>query len=90
MFDKIKARLKGIRTFLAAGAVGLVGSANLFGAIDIAPLLRYVVKDENQVGAILVVLAIGFALLRMITNTSPGASAPDQVAPVKSGVDVGM
>lgn len=85
--NKIRTRMRGVRTFLTAGAFGLVGVSNLLGGIDLAPLLRTFVSDEKQLGAILVLIAVTFAVLRYVTSTPPGSA--DQDAPVKSGVDAG-
>ena len=92
----IRARLVGLRTFVGAGAVALVGIAQLAGSVDITPLVHLFVKDQDQVGLVIVVLAVFFGFLRYITTTPVGVIPtnepvqPPQSAPFMNyGVDAG-
>jgi hypothetical protein len=73
MSSKLSAKVKGWRTLIAAGATGLIGLADVAGAIDLRPLVRVFVNgDEAAVGAVMTALALGFALLRLITTGPVG------------------
>jgi hypothetical protein len=73
MWSKLTARIKGWRTLIAAAATGLIGLADIAGAIDLRPLVRVFVNgDEAAVGAVMTALALGFALLRLITTGPVG------------------
>jgi hypothetical protein len=91
MLAALKAKLKGFRSFITAGAVAGIGMLQLAGDIDITPVLRLVVKDENEIGVILVIVAFLMVILRSITSTPPGASAApvEQEGPRKKSVDEG-
>jgi hypothetical protein len=70
---KKRAGSKGWRTLIVAGATGLIGLADVLGAVDLRPLVRVFVNgDEAAVGAVMTALALGFALLRMITTGPVG------------------
>ena len=78
MWSKLSARIKGWRTLIVAGATGLIGLADVLGAVDLRPLVRVFVNgDEAAVGAVMTALALGFALLRMITTGPVGGRAGD-------------
>ncbi len=71
--EKLWAKVKGWRTILAAGLTALLGIADVFGAIDLRPLVAVLVHgDEAKLGAVMTVLAIIFALLRFVTTTPIG------------------
>ena len=91
MFAKLKAKVKGWRTVIGASAIGLVGAAQLIGTVDISPLLRVFLKDDQIVGAVMVVIALFVGYLRYVTTTPIGQSpAPSQTAPdFNRGVDEG-
>jgi hypothetical protein len=73
LWSKLSARIKGWRTLIVAGATGLIGLADVLGAVDLRPLVRVFVNgDEAAVGAVMTALALGFALLRMITTGPVG------------------
>jgi len=92
MFAALKEKLKGYRTLIASGAVIAVGAANSIGAIDIAPIVHFFIKDDQSVAVTMIVLGVSFGLLRFVTTSSPGTSGapPDQGATVfNRGVDQG-
>jgi hypothetical protein len=73
MWQKLRGGLKGWRTIVAAILTGLLGLADAVGALDLRPLVRvFVHGDEAQVGAVMTVLAVLFALLRLVTTTPVG------------------
>jgi chromate transport protein ChrA len=73
MWSNLGVRLKGWRTLIAAGLAAMLGLADVFGAIDLRPLVRvFVHGDEAAVGAVMTALALGFALLRLITTGPVG------------------
>jgi len=73
MWSNLGVRLKGWRTLIAAGVAALLGLADIVGAIDLRPLVRVIVHgDEAAVGAVMTALALGFALLRLITTGPVG------------------
>jgi hypothetical protein len=73
MWQKLRGRLKGWRTIVAAILTALIGLADAVGAIDLRPLIRiFVHGDEAQVGAVMTGLAVLFALLRLVTTTPIG------------------
>ena len=82
--------MKGLKTLLSSAAITAVGVANMAGAIDLHPLLTYVVKDEAQVGAIMVVLAVVFAGLRLVTTTPVASSVPVGEEAKPTAVDAGV
>jgi len=74
MWQKLRAGLKGWRTMVAAVLTGLLGLADVVGAVDLRPLVRvFVHGDEAQVGAVMTALAVLFALLRVVTTTPVGS-----------------
>jgi hypothetical protein len=63
-WSKLSARIKGWHTLIVADVIG---------AVDLRPLVRVFVNgDEAAVGAVMTALALGFALLRMITTGPVG------------------
>ena len=73
MWQKLRGRLKGWRTIVAALLMGILGFADAVGALDLRPLIRiFVHGDEAQLGAVMTALAILFALLRLVTTTPVG------------------
>jgi hypothetical protein len=91
MWTWIVTKIKGFRTLFTAGSIFLVGLLNMVGGLDLRPLFSYFVKDEAQVGAIMVVLGIVFAYLRIISTTPVLQSEPvgTEAVPAKL-VDEGM
>lgn len=77
MLDTLRAKAKGFRTMIGAGAVGILGLASLTGNVDLTPVLHLFVSDENQVGLVLCLAAILFGVLRYYTNTPLGVTDPD-------------
>jgi hypothetical protein len=96
MWAALKQKVQGFRTLVASGAVAAVGAAQTFGMIDITPLVRVFVKDENQLGAVMVLLGIGFGYLRYLTKSSVGEKHPadpdndDSSHALTKNVDAGM
>ncbi len=73
MWQKLRGGFKGWRTIVAAILKGLLGLADVVGALDLRPLVRvFVHGDEAQVGAVMSGLAVLFALLRVVTTTPVG------------------
>jgi hypothetical protein len=73
VWNKLLSRITGWRTIAAALLTGLVGIADVVGAIDLRPLVRvFVHGDEAAVGAVMTLLALMFALLRLITTGPVG------------------
>ena len=73
MLRNLRGKLKGWRTIAAAILTALLGLADVVGAIDLRPLIRvFVHGDEAQVGAVMTLLAVLFALLRLATTTPIG------------------
>lgn len=91
MFAALKAKVQGLRTIVVSGVLVAVGAAQTYGAVDITPLVRVFVKDENQLGVVMVVIALVFGYLRWITQTPVGQGTPAAVAPVSDKhVDEGV
>jgi hypothetical protein len=92
MLARLKAKLKGWRTTVGATAIGLVGALQLIGTVDISPLLRVFLKDDQIIGAIMVVMAIGGVFMRYVTTTPIGVGPPAPPPPAYNhdGVDSGF
>lgn len=68
-----RAALKGFKTLITCGVLGLVGLADLFEGIDLHTIATYF-SDAPRVGSVLIGLAALFAVLRMVSNTKAFAS----------------
>jgi len=79
MTGRLRDKIKGFRTFIAAGILGvpsaIVSILSAVGYVDLTPLVSLIVKNPVYVPAIMAVVAIFFAIMRSI---SPGAGGHDQ------------
>lgn len=66
---RIKQRLKGLRTLLASLVVTLLGLAAFLDPEQVKGILGLFIKDEHQLGSIMVGVGVLFAVLRVITST---------------------
>jgi len=80
VFAKLKAKLQGWRTTIGASAIGIIGALQIFGAVDITPLLKLFLHDDQIVGAVMVIMAVVMGYLRYITSTPVGTASPTTVA----------
>jgi hypothetical protein len=79
VWKKLWNRIRGWRTIAAALLTALIGIADVAGAIDLRPLVRVLVHgDEAAVGAMMTLLALMFALLRLITTGPVGREKAGQ------------
>jgi hypothetical protein len=85
MFAALREKLKGYKTMLATVAVGGLGVMNVAGGVDLKPVITSFVSDEHQVALILVLAAILFGSLRLITTAPVGDKHGDD--PVKNVSD---
>jgi len=89
MWTWVTTKIKGFKTLITSAAVAGVGIVNMAGGLDLRPLFSYFVKDESQLGAIMVMLGIIFAVLRVISTTPIGqAENLPQTVPMK--IDAGV
>jgi hypothetical protein len=91
MFDRLRNKIKGFRTFIGAGAFGVVGGLSLLGQFDLTPVVQLFVKNQSALPLAMLSIAIFFGFLRYVTSTSPGGQlSAYQCAPVSKGVDDGV
>jgi len=62
------AALRGLKTLLACGALGLIGLLDSIDTVDLMATARTVFGDSAKVGFYLMMAAVGFAALRMVTK----------------------
>ena len=72
MFAALREKLKGYKTMLVSVSVGGLGVLNVAGGVDLKPVITSFVSDEHQVALILVIAAIIFGSLLLITNAPVG------------------
>ena len=72
MFAALREKFKGYKTMFGAAAVGGLGVLNVVGGVDLKPVITSFVSDEHQVALILVLAAILFGSLRLISNGPVG------------------
>ncbi len=71
MIERLRRTLKGWRTIALALVSGLVGLLDVLDGIDLRPLVEALVPAKG-VGAVMVVLAIAFGVLRLVTTGPVG------------------
>lgn len=90
MFTRLKQKLAGARTFIGAGALGVVGSLSLLGQFDLTPVVQLFVHNSAALPLAMLGIAIFFGWLRYITSSTPGGyQSAYQSAPTFKGVDDG-
>ncbi len=90
MFTRLNHKIKGLRTFLGAGAIGAVGGLALLGQFDLTPLVQLFVHNEDALPLAMLAIGIFFGVLRYYTDTSAGGyNSAYQSAPAYKGVDDG-
>lgn len=90
MLARIKQKAKGFRTDLAAVALGGVGVLGMLGTLDLTPVVQLFVHNADALPLVMLLLAIGFGILRYITDSAPGGmNSAYQSAPTYRGVDQG-
>jgi hypothetical protein len=87
---RIKQKVKGLRTYIGAGAFGVIGGLSLLGQFDLTPVVQLFVHNEAALPLAMLGVAIFFGILRSISDTTPGGNlSAYQCAPVYKGVDDG-
>jgi hypothetical protein len=71
MFDRLRAKVKGYRTFLASGAMSAGGAIALLGNFDLTPLIQLIVRNPETVPLAVLLVGIFFGVLRYFTDTAP-------------------
>jgi len=71
VLEALRRKLKGWRTLCLALATGIVGLLDVLNGIDLRPLVEAFVPGDS-VGAVMVALAIAFAVLRLVTTGPVG------------------
>ena len=71
MLKGLHRSLKGWRTLCLALATGLLGLLDVLNGIDLRPLVEAFVPGDS-VGAVMVVLAIVFGVVRLVTTGPVG------------------
>jgi hypothetical protein len=82
MLTAILTKLRGLKTYLVAGAAMILGIADTVGAIDITPLL-HAIMGQRDIGGVMTALSIVFGVLRYATR---GPAIGRDVAPVAAGM----
>lgn len=67
-------QVKGWRTLGASFLLILVGLANVAGQLDLQAILSLIIKDQQQAGALAIILGSLFAILRYVTTGPVGRS----------------
>lgn len=90
MFNRLQNKVKGLRTFIVSGAIGVVGVLSLLGQFDLTPLVQLFVHNDDSLPLVMLLIAITFGTLRYFTDTSAGGNlSAAQASPVYKGVDDG-
>lgn len=90
MFARINQKFKGVRTFIGAGAFGVIGIMSMLGDFDLTPLVQLFVRNPDSLPLAMLLICIFFGALRYCTNTPPGGNlSAYQSAPTAKGVDDG-
>jgi hypothetical protein len=90
VFDRAREKIKGVRTFLGAGAFVAVGALGVLGEFDLTPVVQMFVKNPDSLPLAMLGIGVFFGMLRYITTTPVGGyQSPYQSAPTFKGVDVG-
>lgn len=78
MSTRLRDKIKGFRTFVVAGVLGvpsaIAGILSAIGYVDLSPLIALFIKNPAYLPAIMALVAIFFAIMRSI---SPGAGGHD-------------
>lgn len=91
MLSRARQKVRGLRTYLSAGAIGLVGGLAVLGQFDLTPLVQLFVKDDAALPLAMLFIGIFFGVLRYYTDTSAGGYlSTAQNAPAYKGVDEGQ
>lgn len=78
--------MKGLRTLLTCLAIGLGGVLDQFDVVDILNFIRQTFGNSARLGTILIVVAVLFLCLRLVTKGPVSVGRPV----VKGGVDEGV
>lgn len=90
MFTRLNQKLKGFRTFIGAGAFGVVGALGIIGEFDLTPVVQLFVHNPASLPLAMLGVGIFFGILRYYTDTDAGGyRSAYQTAPVYKGVDAG-
>lgn len=84
IWNRMLEAVRGLKTYIVAGLLVIVGLADYFDAFTIRPVLEHFI-GEDYAGLVVVLLPIVFAGLRYITNSSPAGRR--EVA-AKGNIDV--
>ena len=91
MFERLNRKIKGFRTFIGAGALGLVGMLSILGELDLTPLVKLFVRNDDALPLALLGISIFFGVMRYLTDTTPGGNlSAHQGSPIYKGVDDGV
>ena len=82
--------LTGGKTMTAVLVTIGLGLLDLYGVVDIRPLVEYVIPDEKLVGAIMTILGLVFGVMRFKTKTElPWMNTSELLFKPKLGLDEG-
>jgi hypothetical protein len=91
VFERLNRKIKGFRTFIGAGALGLVGMLSILGELDLTPLVKLFVRNDDALPLALLGISIFFGVMRYLTDTTPGGNlSAHQGSPIYKGVDDGV
>ena len=90
MFARFRQKAKGLRTFIGAGALGVVGALGVLGQFDLTPLVQLFVHNDAALPLAMLAIGVTFGVIRYYTDTTAGGyQSATQAAPAYKGVDDG-